>query len=95
MLLYKYLFSRNIPFGAEEEEVAEVFQEFGDLAYTRLVVDKVSGRPGGSVLLQCECHCGRTSKIVCVHGLKIKQTKKKQYLSRHSHPYGIYHVMCQ
>ena len=56
-LVYIYLFFRNIPFEAEEEEVAEAFEEFGDLVYTRLVIDKLSGRPRGS-LFACAMHCG-------------------------------------
>lgn len=47
--MYINLFFRNIPFEAEEEEVAEAFEEFGDLVYTRLVIDKLSGRPRGSL----------------------------------------------
>ena len=33
--------------------MAEAFEEFGDLVYTRLVIDKLSGRPRGSLLVQC------------------------------------------
>ncbi|KAL8620920.1 hypothetical protein ACOMHN_044067 [Nucella lapillus] len=46
------LFIRNVPFAVEEEEMGEVFGEFGEVAYVRLVMDRNTGQSRGTAFVQ-------------------------------------------
>ncbi|KAK7476216.1 hypothetical protein BaRGS_00032570, partial [Batillaria attramentaria] len=46
------VFIRNVPFEAEEDELSEVFEEFGELVYARLVLDAQTERPKGTAFVQ-------------------------------------------
>ncbi|XP_025097400.1 RNA-binding protein 28-like isoform X5 [Pomacea canaliculata] len=46
------LFVRNVPFDADEEDLTKLFQGFGELAFTRLVMDPLTDHPKGTAFVQ-------------------------------------------
>lgn len=45
---------RNVPFDADEEDLTKLFQGFGELAFTRLVMDPLTDHPKGSPVMRTE-----------------------------------------
>lgn len=48
----KTIFIRNLPFDATEEEICEVFKEFGEICYCKIVVDTVTDHSRGSAFVK-------------------------------------------
>jgi len=59
------MFIRNLPFTCEEEDVVELFSQFGAVNYAKLVIDRASGVPKGSCFLQFNSKDGADS---CIKG---------------------------
>ncbi len=50
----KKIYVGNLPFSATEEEVTELFAEFGDVKSVSLITDRDSGRPRGFGFVEME-----------------------------------------
>lgn len=57
------LWRRNLPFDAEEEDVEEQLEQFGELVYSKVVVDPNTEASRGASSEQC---CGEISDVCSV-----------------------------
>ena len=48
----KTIFIRNLPFDATEEEICDVFEKFGEIAYCKIVVDSATEHSRGSAFVK-------------------------------------------
>ena len=48
----KTIFIRNLPFDATEEEILEMFEDFGGIAYCKIVVDSATEHSRGSAFVK-------------------------------------------
>lgn len=48
----KKLFVGNLPYTATEEQIREIFAQFGDIAEIKLVIDRMSGRSKGIAFVE-------------------------------------------
>ena len=63
------LFIGNLPYDVTEEEVLEIFNKFGEVVNTNLVVDHFSGRPKGFAFVEMSTRSD---------GHRAKETLNKQ-----------------
>lgn len=45
--MVKNIYVGNLPFSATEDEVRELFAQFGDVESVKLISDRITGRPRG------------------------------------------------
>jgi RNA recognition motif-containing protein len=57
------LFVGNLPYSATEDQIREVFAQFGELVEVKLIIDKMSGRPKGIAFVKFS-NAGDAAKAV-------------------------------
>lgn len=50
----KSIYVGNLPWSATEEEVTQLFAQFGEVASVKLITDRVTGRPRGFGFVEME-----------------------------------------
>lgn len=61
----KKIYVGNLPFSATEDEVRELFSEFGEVVSTSLISDRETGRPRGFGFVEMES--GADQAIQALH----------------------------
>jgi len=65
----KKIYVGNLPFSATEDEIRELFSEFGDVESVNLITDRESGRPRGFGFV--EMSSGAEDAIQALHKTSI------------------------
>ncbi len=67
----KRIYVGNLPFSATEDEVRELFGEFGPVESVHLVTDRDSGRPRGFGFVEMETEEGAAAAISALNGREM------------------------
>ncbi len=72
----------NLSYGLSEEELGNVFSEFGDVASTKIIVDKDTGRSKGYGFVEMGTEEQAQSAITAMDGRDIDGRSAKVSLAR-------------
>ena len=90
------LYVGNIPYSVKEEELTEVFQEFGTVTSLKIIADKYTGRSKGFGFIEMPSNSEAEQAILALNGNRIdgnnikvraadsggKRSKKKTFRRR-------------
>lgn len=77
------LFIGNLPYDVTEEEVLEIFNKFGEVVNTNLVVDHFSGRPKGFAFVEMST---RSDGHRAMETLNKQEYKNRQLVCNEAKP---------
>ncbi len=76
------LYVGNIPYGVKEEELKEVFQEYGTVSSIKIVTDKYTGRSKGFGFVEME---NDEQEELAVNGCNRKEIHERNLVVAKAH----------
>jgi len=67
----KKLFVGNVPFTVTEDQIVELFSQYGEIVEARLIVDRMSGRSKGIAFVEFSTEEEALAAIEALHGYEM------------------------
>jgi cold-inducible RNA-binding protein len=66
------IYAGNLQYGMSEDELQKMFEEYGEVVSTKIIVDKYSGRSKGFGFVEMSSDAEAEQAIEALNGLEIK-----------------------
>jgi cold-inducible RNA-binding protein len=67
----KKLFVGNLPYGTSEDQLRELFSQYGELSAVTLIVDKMTGRSKGFAFVEFTDEAAAAQAVEAVNGFEL------------------------
>lgn len=67
----KKLFVGNLPYSTTEQDLSDLFGQYGSIGSVKVVIDRVSGRPRGIAFVEFEEESSASSAVEALNGHEL------------------------